>query len=323
MASCSKKRKNEGTKESCFGKYLQEECHQKTKVEIKLFSEFTEKDKTVYKWRAGLRMTEDSVTTICRYELFYSDLFFKKHSKCCSIYNSHKKKKKPDGTHNITLEMAEQLKKKGINVIPGWELCHNCHQKTKDLADDEVGINECDDGDVNEFETSLEIVQQGDLLKKSFGIIGISPLKTHAVAKTTKIKAACDGLEQSFEKQQKMVKEIFKLPDTSQLDTKEIVIEKDIQRKADDNYRVLLIKDKLNDNSLKISQKLQILTVAPDWARAHVAKYFNMSEQMVCEARKLAREKGILALLDPKHGKCLSKEVENSVKLFYENDICG
>ena len=46
MASCSKKRKNEGTKESCcFGKYLQEECHQKTKVEIRLFSEFTEKVK--------------------------------------------------------------------------------------------------------------------------------------------------------------------------------------------------------------------------------------------------------------------------------------
>ena len=38
MASCSKKRKNEGTKESCrFGKYLQEECHQKTKVELNCF----------------------------------------------------------------------------------------------------------------------------------------------------------------------------------------------------------------------------------------------------------------------------------------------
>ena len=211
--------------------------------------------------------------------------------------------------------MAEQLKHKGINVIPGWKLCHNCHQKTKDLADDEVGINECDDGDVNEFETSLQIVEQRDLLNKSFGIIGISPLKTHAVAKTTKIKAACDKLGQSFEKQKEMVKDIFKLPDTSQLDTKEIVIEKDIQRKADDfDILILLIKDKLNDNSLKTSQKLQILTMAPDWPRAHVAKYFNVSEHMVCEARKLAREKGILALPEPKRGKCFSNEVENSVQ---------
>ena len=118
-----------------------------------------------------------------------------------------------------------------------------------------------------------------------------------------------------------MVKDIFKLPDTSQLDTKEIEIEKDIQRKADDfDILILLIKDKLNGNSLKTSQKLQILTMAPDWPRAHVAKYFNVSEYMVSEARKLAREKGILALPEPKRGKCFSNKVENSVKLFYEND---
>ena len=168
MASCSKKRKNEDKKESCcFGKHLQEEYHENTKVEIRLFSEFTEKDKTVYKQRAGLPMTEDSVTTICRYhQLFYSDLFFKKHITCCNIYNSHKKKKKPDGTHNITLEMAEQLKHKGISVIPGWKLCRNCHQKTRDLPDDEVDINECDDGGVDEFETSLQIVEEGFVKRK-------------------------------------------------------------------------------------------------------------------------------------------------------------
>ena len=66
------------------------------------------------------------------------------------------------------------------------------------------------------------------MLNESFGVIGISPLKTHAIAKTTKIKAACDKLEWSFEKQKEMVKDIFKFQDTSQLDAKEIVIEKDI-----------------------------------------------------------------------------------------------
>ena len=118
-----------------------------------------------------------------------------------------------------------------------------------------------------------------------------------------------------------MVKDIFTLSDTSQLDTKEIVIEKDMQRKADDFGRLmLLIKDKVNDNSLKTSQKLQIHTMAPDWLRVLVAEYFNVSEYMVREACKLAREKGILALAEPKRGKCLSKEAEDSVKLFYEDD---
>ena len=42
-----------------------EECHQKTKVEITLFSITTDKNRTLYKWRAELPMTEDFVTTIC------------------------------------------------------------------------------------------------------------------------------------------------------------------------------------------------------------------------------------------------------------------
>ena len=66
-----------------------------------------------------------------------------------------------------------------------------------------------------------------------------------------------------------MVKEIFKLPDTSQLDTKNW----EGHTKADDFDRLmLLMKVKLNNNSLKTSQKVQILTMAPDWPRAHVAQ---------------------------------------------------
>ena len=53
MASCSKKRNNEDAKQKCsFGEHLQEECHQKTKAEIRLFSDLSDKNQTVYKWRA-------------------------------------------------------------------------------------------------------------------------------------------------------------------------------------------------------------------------------------------------------------------------------
>ena len=67
---------------------------------------------------------------------------------------------------------------------------------------------------------------------------------------------------------------------------------------------MLLIKEKLNDN----------------WTRAHVAKYFNGPEYMVCEACELAREKGLLALPETKRGKCLSKELDDSARLFYGDD---
>ena len=95
--------KNEDTKQSCcFGKHLQEECHQKTKVEIRLFSEFTD-NKTVCKWRAGLPVTEDSITTICRYhQLFYSDLFFKKWQMLQHLWQSQKEKETRWDTHYNT-----------------------------------------------------------------------------------------------------------------------------------------------------------------------------------------------------------------------------
>ena len=81
------------------------------------------------------------------------------------------------------------------------------------------------------------------------------------------------------------------------------------------------MKEKFSDKSLANNRKIQILTLAPaSWPRASVATFFNVSEHMVREARKLAKEKGILELPKPKQGKGLSKEVEESIKLFYEDD---
>ena len=57
MASCFKLVRFEDTKQSCyFDKHLQEKCHQKTKVEMILFSGLTDKNKT---GRVGSPMTED------------------------------------------------------------------------------------------------------------------------------------------------------------------------------------------------------------------------------------------------------------------------
>lgn len=146
--------------------------------------------------------------------------------------------------------------------------------------------------------------------------MGITPLKSHALAKTTQIKAACDKLEVGLQKRKEMIRDIYELPNTPQLEDK-----KEIQRKADNFDKLMyLMKEKLTDKSLKTSQKMQVLTMAPDWLRAQVAKFFNVSEYMVRKARKLAKEKGIMALPDPQHGNFLPKEVEESVKHFYEDD---
>lgn len=84
---------------------------------------------------------------------------------------------------------------------------------------------------------------------------------------------------------------------------------------------MFLLKEKIKDKSTTPRQQIQILTMAPlDWSRKQVAKFFEVSEYQVREARKLAEERGILALPDAKRGRSLSQEVEDSVKLFYEDD---
>ena len=223
-------------------------------------------------------------------------------------------------TCNVSFQMAVSLRNKGIDVISGWKLCRNCYQKVKegmDVHEDDLNNhddNDCDDDDceVNEFETSAQIEERRDMLNESFGVIGISPLKTHGVKKITKVKAAREKLERSFEKQKEMVKEIYHLPDTSELETSSsTTVDKEMKSKAANFDRLMfLMKEKLDDKSLKMSKKIQVLTMAPDWSRASVAQLFYVTEYIVREVRRLVKEKGILALPDSKRGKFLSKELE-------------
>ena len=194
MASCSKKSNKEEHEGCSFGQLLKEECHQKTSVEIRSFHNLSDEDQTVYRWRAGIE-SPHNITTICKYhETFYSDLLFKKNSKCCDPFKWYKKKRKPDGTHNLALETAEQLKSKNIHVIPGCKVCLNCHQQIKDFLDDDtddVFMDDVDECTTNVFESTVHIAEQRDELNESLGIIGISPLKMHAVSKYSKVKEAC------------------------------------------------------------------------------------------------------------------------------------
>jgi len=47
---------------------------------------------------------------------------------------------------------------------------------------------------------------------------------------------------------------------------------------------------------------------------------FGVSEYLVCAARTLVKEKGILAIPESKKGKPLSSETLNTVKMFYHNE---
>ncbi|XP_063604197.1 LOW QUALITY PROTEIN: uncharacterized protein LOC134779822 [Penaeus indicus] len=67
--------------------------------------------------------------------------------------------------------------------------------------------------------------------------------------------------------------------------------------------------------------KLQILTLCPsNWTVKQCAEYFKVSEYLVRTARKLANEKGILSLPDPKMGRGLSQVTRDLVLQFYHDE---
>ena len=54
-------------------------------------------------------------------------VFERRESKCCAVLMKYHRKVK--GKQMITLQMAQQLKTKNINVVPGQLFCRQCKAK--------------------------------------------------------------------------------------------------------------------------------------------------------------------------------------------------
>ena len=61
------------------------------------------------------------------YEQLFGNVFERRENKCCAVLMKHCRKVK--GEQVITLQMAQQLKTKNINVVPGQLFCRQCKAK--------------------------------------------------------------------------------------------------------------------------------------------------------------------------------------------------
>ena len=61
------------------------------------------------------------------YEQVFGNVFERRESKCCAVLMKHRRKVKAEQV--ITLQMAQQLKAKNINVVPGQLFCCQCKAK--------------------------------------------------------------------------------------------------------------------------------------------------------------------------------------------------
>ena len=61
------------------------------------------------------------------YEQVFGTAFERRESKCCGVLMKYRREGK--GEQVITLQIAQQLKTKNINVVPGQLFCRQCKAK--------------------------------------------------------------------------------------------------------------------------------------------------------------------------------------------------
>ena len=61
------------------------------------------------------------------YGQVFGNVFEKRESKCCAVLMKHRRRVK--GEQVITLQMAQQLKTKNVNVVPIQLFCCQCKAK--------------------------------------------------------------------------------------------------------------------------------------------------------------------------------------------------
>ena len=61
------------------------------------------------------------------YEQVFGNVYERRESKCCGVLIKHHRNVK--GEQVITFQMAQQLKNKNVNVIPGQLFCRQCKAK--------------------------------------------------------------------------------------------------------------------------------------------------------------------------------------------------
>ena len=159
-----------------------------------------------------------------------------------------------------TLQMAQQLKTKNINVVPEQLFCRQCRAKFLSetyCIDNQDKVQSVTDT-VNEFTVS-------QTPRKKLQSIGISPVRLHAFMKTLKSD----------------ISEVYKVQVNYLKDSESDFYDKnDMKEKVNSLVRLHeAMQEKLKTASY--STRTQILTLAPDkWSRMYCSEYFNVFEYL-------------------------------------------
>ena len=94
---------------------------------IKDLDDLDRDEADAYLWRAELKCEKEGNDHMLHYEQVFGNVFKRRERKCCRVLMKHRRKVKAEQV--ITLQMAQQLKAKNINVVPGQLFCRQCKAK--------------------------------------------------------------------------------------------------------------------------------------------------------------------------------------------------
>jgi len=220
------------------------------------------------------------------------------------------------------MDLYRRAKDANILVIPGKKLCPTCRRKIyADMAPIPEARDSSEDEDIFQIEHCVSLEESKLELSDCFASIGISPIKTHSQPSTSKSKTGKRKLETAFASMTEKVARALDVPVETVQPTSSFSFGKKIEEKAINFDKMMdLLAEKVKTLSTK-SSKMQILTLAPqNWTIQGTAQFFNVSEYLVRSARKLANQKGILALPDPKKAPGISKSTIALVESFYHDE---
>ena len=109
-----------------FDRILKTECnlqHFTRNCRIKNLDDFERDEADAYLFKSEGERNEHML----RYEQVFGNVFERRERECCGVLMKHRCKVK--GEQVITVQMAQQLKAKNINVVPGQLFCQWCKSK--------------------------------------------------------------------------------------------------------------------------------------------------------------------------------------------------
>ena len=111
-----------------FDRILKTECnlqHFTRNFRIENLDDFERDEADIYLWRAGrLNVKEKEMTKCC---IMCLEVFERRERNVCGKLMKHRRK--VTGELVITVRMAQKLKTKNINVVPGQLFCRQCKAK--------------------------------------------------------------------------------------------------------------------------------------------------------------------------------------------------